>query len=89
MNALIHDTFVIGVATIFVDDDSYDEDDIEAIHDIPLLEKTNMVLYKGSQSTLLSIVLLLVNLKVMNGLFNIKIPCMIRFVIYFIIFYKR
>ena len=44
-NVLIHDTFGTGVASIVVDDDDdYDEDDIEVIHDIPLLEKTNMAL---------------------------------------------
>ena len=90
MNALIHDTFGIGVAA--ADDDDLDddvEDDIEAIHDIPLPERATKLLYKGSQSTLLSIVLLLVNLKVMNGLSNIKMSCMLRLVIYAIILYKR
>lgn len=89
-NALIHDTFGSGSGAISNDyDDDNDEDDIEAIHDIPLLEKANMTLYEGSQSTLLFVVLLLVNLKVMNGLSNITMSRMLRFVIYIIIVYKR
>ena len=88
-NALIHNTFGTSIIVATDDDDDDDEDDIEAFHDIPLLEKENMMLYEGSQSTLLSIVLLLVNLKVMNGLSNITISCMLRFVVYVIIVYKR
>ena len=81
--------FGIGVvATTDVDDD-YDEDGIKSIHGIPLLEKENPTLYEGSQSTLLFVVLLLVNLKVMNGLSNITMSCMLRFIIYIIIDYKR
>ena len=90
-NWLIHDIFGIGVATTDNDDDdddNYDEDDIEFVHDIPLHEKANMTIYKGSQSNLLSIVLLLVNLKVMNGSSNIIMLCMLRFFIYIIIVYK-
>ena len=90
MNALIHDTF--GTSGVVVADDYYYyyyEDDIEVIHDISLLEKTNTTLYEGSQSTLLFFVLLLVTLKVMNGLSNIKMSHMLRFVIYIIIVYKR
>ena len=45
-NALIHDTFGTGGGVATDDDD--EEDDIEAIHDIPLLEKENMTLYEGS-----------------------------------------
>ena len=88
MNALIHDTFGIGVV-VDDDDDDYDEDDIEVVHDISLLEKENMNLYKGSQSTLLSIALLLVNLKFINGLSNITISSMLRFFIYIIIVFKK
>jgi hypothetical protein len=90
---LIHDTFGAGVVFFVVvvddDDDDYDENDIEVVHDIPLLLKENMTLYEGSQSTLLSIVLLLVNFKVMNGLSNITMSHMLRFVICVILVYKR
>ena len=85
-NALIHDTFGTGVID---DHDSYDDNDIESIHDIPLLEKENMTLHEGSQSNLLFVVLLLVSLKLMNGLSNITMSHMLRFVIYVIIVYKR
>ena len=90
MNALIHDTF--GTSATATDDDDVDddvEDDIEAIHDIPLLEKAATPLYEGYQSTLLFVVLLLVNLKVMNGLSNITMSRMLRIFIYIIIVYKR
>ena len=80
---MIHDTFGTTVATF-----SNDYDDIEAIHDTPL-EKENMTLYEGSQSNLLSVVFLLLNLKVMNGLPNIIMSRYLRFVIYVIIVYKR
>ena len=52
MNALIHETFGIGATTVAADDDDYDEDEIEVVHDIPLLKKENMTLYEGYQSTL-------------------------------------
>ena len=42
-----------------------DNDDEDGL-DIPLLEKSHEPLYKGSQTTLLSAIVLLVNLKVMN-----------------------
>jgi hypothetical protein len=72
-NTLIHDTFGC---------DSNNDDDIDVIHDISLLEMPNMTLYKGSQTTLLFIVLLLVNLKVMNDLSNITMSRMLRLYIY-------
>ena len=89
MNALIHDTFGTGVFAIDDDDENYDEDDIEIVHDIPLLEKEKTTLYKRSQSTLLFCVLFLATLKVMNGLSNITMSHMLRFVIYVSIVYKR
>ena len=46
-NSFIHETFGTG-ATNATNDDDYDEDDIEVIHDIPLLEKERMTLYEGS-----------------------------------------
>ena len=62
-NALIHDTYgTSAVAPTNDGDDDDDVDHIEAIHDIPLLENENMTLYEESQSTLLFVVLLLVNL---------------------------
>jgi hypothetical protein len=48
-----------------------DEDNQDDIHDVdPLLEKSRQPLYEGSTINLLSAILLLVNLKVLNGLSN-------------------
>ena len=58
--------------------DNYDEDGL----DIPLLEKAHQPLYKGSQTTLLSAIVFLVNLKVMNGISNVAMSCMLRYVIF-------
>ena len=72
INTLIHDTFSPSV--------SYHDDDDSL--DIPLLEKAYEPLYKESQTTLLSVVLLLLNLKVMSGLSNITMSRMLSYVIY-------
>ena len=46
-----------------------DEDNQDDSHDVdPLLEKLRQPLYEGSTTNLLSAILLLVNLKVLNGL---------------------
>jgi hypothetical protein len=48
-----------------------DEDNQDDSHDVdPLLEKSRQPLYEGSTKNLLSTILLLVNLKVLNGLSN-------------------
>ena len=49
---------------------NFDNDDEDGL-DIPLLEKAHKPLYEGSQTTLLLAIVLLVNLKVMNGLSNV------------------
>ena len=59
INRLIQDTF-----------SPLDEDNLHDIHDVPLLEKSQEPLYKGSKKNLLSTILLLVKLKVLNGLSN-------------------
>ena len=79
-NTLIHDTFS-GVA------DHDDQDDFDDVHDLPVLEKAYEPLYEGSETTLLSNILLLLNLNVMNGLSNIAISRMLRYVIYVIFFH--
>ncbi len=78
INTLIHDTFSPSVS---------DDDDDDSL-DVPLLEKAYEPLYKDSQTTLLSTVLLLLNLKVMNGLSNITMSRMLRYVIYVFIVNK-
>ena len=56
---------------------NYDDD--EENLDIPLIEKAYEPLYQGSQTMLLSVVLLLVNFKVMNGISNVIISCMLKY----------
>ena len=58
-NALIHDSFNVRM------DDDDDDDNENDVHDIPLLDKAHEPLYEGSKTNLLSVVLLIMNLKVM------------------------
>ena len=82
-NTLIHDSF-----NFRMDDDDDDDagDDHESINefdnvrDIPLLEKAYEPLYEGSNTNLLSAILLIMSLKVMNGLSNISATHMLRYV---------
>ena len=63
------------------DDDNNDNeniDDFDDVHDIPLLDKAYRLLHEGSKTNLLSAILLIMNLKVMNGLSNISIKWMLR-----------
>ena len=55
-------------------------DDFDDVHNIPLLEKEYEHLYEGSKTNILSGILLIMNLKVMNGLSNISITWMLRYV---------
>jgi hypothetical protein len=60
IHRLIQDTFT-----------PMDEDNQDDSHDVdPLLEKSRQPLYEGSTTNILSSILLLVNLKVLNGLSN-------------------
>ena len=59
-----------------------DEENQDDSHDVyPLLEKAHQPLYEGSKTNLLSAILLLVNLKVLNGLSNICLTQILRHVI--------
>ena len=65
-NALIHDTF-----NVTMDDDDHDHDhdndkfdDFDDFHDFPILEKAYEPLYEGSNTNLLFVILLIMNLKV-------------------------
>ena len=58
INILLQDTF-----------SPLDEDNLNDIHDVPLLKKSQEPLYEGS-TTILSSILLLVNLEVLNDLSN-------------------
>ena len=63
------------------EDDNGNDDDFDDVHDIPLLNKAYEPLYEGSKTNLLSTILLIMNLKVMNGLSNIEITRMLRYLI--------
>ena len=78
-NTLIHDSF--NVRMDYDDDDDYENiDDFDDVHDIPLLEKEYKPLYEGSNTNILFAILLIMNLKVMNGISNISITRMLRYV---------
>jgi hypothetical protein len=69
INRLIHDTFAPM-------DDNFDD-----VHDVPLIDKAQKPLYEGSRKNLLSVVLLLVNLKVLNGLSNTYLTQILKYAI--------
>ena len=78
-NTLIHVSFNV----IMDDDEDVDnenDDDFDDVHNIPLLDKAYEPIYEGSKTNLLSAILLIMNLKVMNGLSNISITQMLRYV---------
>ena len=65
------------------DHDDQDDDDVNVELDVPILEKAQESLYEGFETTLLATVLLLVNLKVINGLSNVAMTRILRYVIFF------
>ena len=65
------------------DQDDDDDYDVDVELDVPILEKAQEPLYEGSETTLLAVVLLLVNFKVMNGLSKVAMTRMLRYVIFF------
>ena len=69
-NILVHDTF-----NVIMDDHDHDHenDDFDDVHDLPLLEKAYGPLYEGSNTNILSSLLLIMNMKVMNGLSNTSV----------------
>ena len=62
------------------DDDHENIYDFDNVHDLSLLEKAYEPLYGGSKTNLLYSILLIMNLKVMNGISNISITRMLRYV---------
>jgi len=68
-NWLIQDIFV-----------PIDEEKFDDIHDVPLLEKAQQPLYQDSRRNILSTIMFLVNLKVLNGLSNIFLTHILRYV---------
>ena len=57
------------------------EENLHDIHDVPLLKKSQEHLYEGSTKNLLSTILLLVNLKVLNGLSDTCFTHILRYAI--------
>ena len=78
-NTLIHDTFNVIMDD---DDDHHENDDFNHVNELPLLEKEYKPLYEGSNMNVISDILLIMNLKVMNGLSNTSVTWMLRYVIY-------
>jgi hypothetical protein len=59
-----------------------DKDNQDDSHDVdPLFEKSRQPLYEGLTTNLLSFILLLVNLKVLNGLSNTCLTQILRYLI--------
>ena len=63
-NTLIHDTFNVRMD----DEDDHENDEFDGVHDLPLLEKEYKPLYEGSNTIILCAILLIMNLKVTNGI---------------------
>ena len=57
-----------------------DEDNLHDIHNVPLLKKAQEPLYEGSTKNIIFAILLLVNLKVLNGLSNTCFTQLLRYV---------
>ena len=76
-NTLIHDAFNVIMDD---DDDDHENDEFDGVHDLPLLWKAYKPLYEGSNKNILSAILLIMNLKVMNGISNTSITWMLRYV---------
>ncbi len=55
-------------------------DDFNNIHDLPTLEKAEEPLFEGSRISVVSTVLLIMNLKVMNGFSNTSITLVLRYI---------
>ena len=66
INTLIHHSFHVRMDDD--DDDRENIDDFDDVHDLPLLKKAYEPLYEGSNTNFLFPILLIMNLKVMNGL---------------------
>ena len=83
-NTLIHHSFNIRMDD---DDDNDNEnsDDFDNENDIPLLNKAYEPLYEGSKTNIFFVVLLIMNLKVMNGFSNTSITQILRYVLCIII----
>jgi hypothetical protein len=66
-----------------------DDDQLDGFFDIPVLEKETQPLYEGSKRSLLSSILLLVNLNVMDVLANTCVTQLLRYAIYFVMTFSK
>ena len=78
-NTMIHDAFNVRMDDGVGDDEN---DDFDYVHYLPLLEKAYKPLYEGSNTNILSTILLTMNLKVMKSISNTSVTWMLRYVIY-------
>ena len=78
-NTLIHDKFNVRMDDDD-DNDDHENDDFDDVHDLPLLEKAYKPLYEGSNTNILFAILLIMNIKAMNGISNISVRLMLRYV---------
>ena len=76
-NILIHDSFNVIMDENDIDNEN--DDDFDDVHDIPLLDKAYDPLYEGLKKNILSAILFIMNFKVMNGLSNIAITWILRY----------
>ena len=76
---MIHDSFSVRMDD---GDDDHENDDFDDVHDLPLFEKAYKLFYDGSNTNLLFVILLIMNLKVMSGLSNMSATWMLRYVKY-------
>ena len=60
-NTLIHDIYNVRMDD---DDHHHENDDFDGVHDLSILEEAYKPLYDGSNTNLLSAILLIMNLKV-------------------------
>jgi hypothetical protein len=78
-NILIQERFT----NVGMDDD---EDQLDGVFDRLVLDKASQPIYEGSKTSLLCAILLLVNLKVVNGLSKTCVTQILRYLIYFVTF---
>jgi hypothetical protein len=84
-NIVEEDRTSILIEETFNNDRIYDDDNqLDGVFYILVLEKESQPIYEGSKRSLLSSILLLVNLKVMNGFSNTCVTQLLRYVIYFV-----
>jgi len=83
-NIVEEDRTSILIDETFNNDRIYDDDNqLDGFFDILVLEKESQHIYEGSKISLLSAILLPVNLRVMNGFSNTCVTQMLRYVMYF------